>query len=73
MKPYLIDDGTLDTVIGIGTKVYRYHYDYTEPVESEEDGEKLYNEFIIWALDDANEQYEEEKEIEYSTQQEGSI
>ena len=49
---YLIDDGTMDTVIQVKDKVYRYNMD-----------ESLmgYNEFIDWASADAVAAYKEEQ------------
>lgn len=48
----LLDDGTLDTVIGVNGKEYRFNYN-SEESESYED-------FVNWALEDAVNQYEEE-------------
>ena len=47
----LIDDGTLDTVIQVKNKTYRYNFDGG-------DGLQTYNEFVEWATIDAKEQYE---------------
>lgn len=55
MDAYLIDDGTLDTVVGIGNKVYRYNFD-------DGDENQSYDDFVEWALVDAIEQYQEELE-----------
>jgi len=49
---YLIDDGTLDTVIKVGTREYRYNYD--------PDSGETYEDFIKWALEDAQEFHETE-------------
>lgn len=46
----LRDDGTLDTVIQVGNKTYRYSFDGG-------DGSQTYDDFIEWALVDAEEQY----------------
>lgn len=45
----LIDDGTMDTVISVNGKQYRYNMD-----ENWSD----YQDFFNWACDDAIEQYE---------------
>ena len=59
-KAELRDDGTLDTVIQVGDKTYRYNYD-GEPGLNDEEGAQSYDEFIEWALTDAEEQYEIDK------------
>lgn len=54
----LRDDGTLDTVIQVAEKTYRYNFDG-------EEGLQTYDDFIEWALTDAEEQYEiEQGEVE---------
>ena len=55
-KADLIDDGTLDTVIQVAEKTYRYNFDG-------EDETQTYDDFVEWALNDAEEQYLDEKAI----------
>lgn len=50
----LRDDGTLDTVIQVAEKTYRYNFDGDGVIET-------YDDFIEWALTDAEEQYEIER------------
>ncbi len=54
-KAQLRDDGTLDTVIQVAEQTYRYNFD-------PESGE-TYDEFIEWAMCDAEEQYALENTI----------
>jgi len=57
----IIDDGTLDTVIKINDRVYRYNFDYNIDNDSEP---QSYEDFVNWAMNDAKEMYLEEIEIE---------
>jgi len=50
-KAELRDDGTLDTVIQVEDKTYRYNFDGGE-------GLQTYDDFVEWALTDAEEQYQ---------------
>jgi len=58
----LRDDGTLDTVIQVAEKTYRYNYVQSEFVGETTDAEENYQNFITWALTDAEEQYAIERE-----------
>ena len=49
----LIDDGTLDTVLQIEDRFYRYNIDDT-------DEDLTYDQFLEWAMNEAREQYAEE-------------
>jgi hypothetical protein len=50
----LIDDGTLDTVISVNGKEYRFNQDY--------ESEMNYDEWIEWCIDEAVEAWESEEE-----------
>lgn len=57
----LSDDGTLDTVFVCGncTGVIRYTFDPTDyPNVEDEDDETAYDEFVYWALRDAQDTHE---------------
>lgn len=64
LKANLMDDGTLDTVIDVNGREYRFSYDpelgdggIDEIEEAVLDGERSYDAFIAEALEDAKEQY----------------
>lgn len=52
-EPILIDDGTLDTVVSVDGREYRYTWDPSP------DEEETYDDFVAWAMRDAVEQHEE--------------
>ena len=54
-KAELRDDGTLDTVIQVAEKTYRYNFDGVDETQT-------YDDFVEWALTDAEEQYEIERD-----------
>ena len=49
----LIDDGTLDTVVSVDGREYRYTWDPSA------DEETTYEDFVAWAMRDAVEQNEQ--------------
>ncbi len=53
----LIDDGTLDTVVSVNGREYRYNWAGSYP-ESDES----YEDFVAWAMRDAVQQHEEASE-----------
>ena len=64
LKANLMDDGTLDTVIDVNGREYRFSYDpelgdggIDEIEEAVLGGEQSYDAFIAEALEDAKEQY----------------
>ena len=64
LEANLIDDGTLDTVIDVNGREYRFSYDpelgdgdIDEIEETVLDGEQSYDAFIAECLEDAKEQY----------------
>jgi len=57
-EPILIDDGTLDTVVSVDGREYRYTWDPSA------DEEMTYEGFVAWAMRDAVEQHEEYEEYE---------
>lgn len=54
----LIDDGTLDTVIQVNEKTYRYNFDGGDFDDG--DNVQTYDDFVEWCLKDAEEQYQDE-------------
>ena len=67
LEATLIDDGTLDTVIDVNGREYRFSYDpemgdggddFLDEIESTvNDGEQSYDAFVAQCLDDAKEEY----------------
>ena len=53
-EPILIDDGTLDTVVSVDGREYRYTWDAQNDWD--------YHNFVEWAMQDAVEQHEEASE-----------
>jgi len=67
LEARLIDDGTMDTVVSVNGKQYRFNYmpemgdggdDFLDEIESTvNDGEHSYAAFVDYCIDDAKEMY----------------
>ncbi len=55
LEANLIDDGSLDTVIDVNGREYRFSYN--PEMWDEDDGEQSYDAFVAQCLDDAKEEY----------------
>ena len=59
-EPILIDDGTLDTVVSVNGREYRYTW--VDPGPMYGDMDERYADFVKWAMQDAVQQHEEASE-----------